>query len=311
MKTILVTGGAGFIGKHLCQKLLEDKNNYVICLDNLYTGCIENISNLQNRNNFEFIRHDIINEIYLEVDEIYHLACPASPKHYQYNSIKTIKTNVLGTINMLGLAKRVNAKILLTSTSEIYGDPLVHPQSENYFGNVNTIGIRSCYDEGKRIAETLMMDYNRNHNINIRIARLFNTFGPNMNKDDGRVVSNFIVQGLKEEDITIYGDGSQTRSLCYINDTVDGIISLMNSNYIYPINIGNNKEFTIKEIANLIIKLLGSDPNKIIYKELPSDDPKKRCPDLSLSKQILNWTPKFDLEKGLMETIEYFKSQNL
>ena len=311
MKNILVTGGAGFIGKHLCQQLLEDDNNYVICLDNLYTGCIENIKELKNKKNFEFIRHDIINEIYLEVDEIYHLACPASPKHYQYNSIKTIKTNVLGTINMLGLAKRVNAKILLTSTSEIYGDPQQHPQSENYFGNVNTIGIRSCYDEGKRIAETLMMDYNRNHKVDIRIARLFNTFGPNMNKDDGRVVSNFIVQALNGENITIYGDGSQTRSLCYINDTVNGIISLMDSNYIYPVNIGNNKEFTIKEISSLIIKLVGSDPNKIIYKELPSDDPKKRCPDLSISKKILNWSPKYDLEKGLLETIKYFKSQTL
>jgi UDP-glucuronate decarboxylase len=306
MITILVTGGAGFIGNHLCRKLLSNPNNYIICLDNLYTGSINNINDMLNNPRFEFIRHDITEKIYLEVDEIYHLACPASPTHYQNNPIKTIKTNIIGTINILGIAKRVNAKILLTSTSEIYGDPLIHPQPESYRGNTNTIGIRSCYDEGKRVAETLMMDYHRQHNIDIRICRIFNTFGPNMNKKDGRIISNFITQAINDSDITIYGDGSQTRCLCYVDDMVDGLIALMNSNYSLPINIGNNIEMSVNEISDIILKLTDSNSNKV-YKDLPLDDPKKRCPDLTLAKQILNWNPPTTIETGLIKTIEYFK----
>ena len=306
MKTILVTGGAGFIGNHLCRKLLENHNNYIICLDNFYTGNNNNIIDLINNNRFEIIRHDIINKIYLEVDEIYHLACPASPIHYQNNPIKTIKTNILGTLNMLGIAKRVNAKILLTSTSEIYGDPLIHPQPESYNGNTNMIGIRSCYDEGKRVAETLMMDYHREHNIDTKICRIFNTYGPNMNKDDGRVISNFINQALRNEDITIYGSGTQTRCLCYVEDLVDGLIKLMNSDYHNPINLGSNNELSINNIADLIINLTKSNSNKK-YHPLPEDDPKKRCPDLKLSEKILKWKPKIDLENGLKKTISYYK----
>ncbi len=306
MKTILVTGGTGFLGSHLCEKLL-DLHNYVICLDNNFTGNLQNIAHLRGNPHFEFIRHDITKEIFLEVDEIYHLACPASPKDYQFNSIKTIKTNILGTLNMLGLAKRTGAKILLTSTSEIYGDPKISPQVEEYWGNVNPIGIRSCYDEGKRLAETLMMEYHRNCNVDTRIVRIFNTYGPRLNKNDGRVISNFIVQALEEKPITIYGEGSQTRSFCYVDDLIDGIIKLMDSNYNFPVNIGNPNEITIKEIAEKILKLTGSK-SEIIYKPLPEDDPTKRKPDISKAKTILNWEPKINLEDGLIKTIQYFKN---
>jgi len=306
MKTILVTGGTGFLGSHLCEKLL-DLNNYVICLDNNFTGNLQNIAHLRGNPHFEFIRHDITKEIFLEVDEIYHLACPASPKDYQFNSIKTIKTNILGTLNMLGLAKRTGAKILLTSTSEIYGDPKISPQVEEYWGNVNPIGIRSCYDEGKRLAETLMMEYHRNCNVDTRIVRIFNTYGPRLNKNDGRVISNFIVQALEEKPITIYGEGSQTRSFCYVDDLIDGIIKLMDSNYNFPVNIGNPNEITIKEIAEKILKLTGSK-SEIIYKPLPEDDPTKRKPDISKAKTILHWEPKINLEEGLIKTIQYFKN---
>lgn len=305
MKTILVTGGAGFIGSHLCSKLLT-RGDYVICLDNLYTGSKKNIDHLLSKKNFEFIRHDVIEKKIIEVDEIYHLACPASPIHYQHNPIKTIKTNILGTMNMLGISKRIGCKILLTSTSEVYGDPLEHPQKEEYLGNVNTIGIRSCYDEGKRVAETLMMDYHREHNIDIRIARIFNTFGPNMNPDDGRVISNFINQALKNQDITIYGDGNQTRCLCYVDDMVDGLIALMDSSYTKPVNLGSNLELTINEIANIIIRLTNSGSG-MVHQPIPDDDPKKRCPDLTKSKNILNWSISTDLEEGLLKTIEYYK----
>jgi len=304
MKTILVTGGTGFLGSHLCEKLL-DLNNYVICLDNNFTGNLQNIAHLRGNPHFEFIRHDITKEIFLEVDEIYHLACPASPKDYQFNSIKTIKTNILGTLNMLGLAKRTGAKILLTSTSEIYGDPKISPQIEEYWGNVNPIGIRSCYDEGKRLAETLMMEYHRNCNVDTRIVRIFNTYGPRLNKNDGRVISNFVVQALEEKPITIYGEGSQTRSFCYVDDLIDGIIKLMDSNYNFPVNIGNPNEITIKEIAEKILKLTGSK-SEIIYKPLPEDDPTKRKPDISKAKTILHWEPKINLEEGLIKTIQYF-----
>lgn len=308
MKKILVTGGLGFIGSHLCQKLIE-LGNYVICLDNEFTGGIKNIQHLLKHPNFEFIRHDIVDPIKLEIDEIYHLACPASPKAYQYNSIKTIKTNILGTINMLGLAKRTKAKVLLTSTSEIYGDPNISPQHEEYWGNVNPIGIRSCYDEGKRLAETLTMEYNRNHNVETRIVRIFNTYGPNLSSNDGRVISNFICQALENKDITIYGDGSQTRSFCYVSDLVEGLIRLMDSNYNYPVNIGNPNEKTIKEIAELIVNLTKSK-SKIIYLPLPQDDPSNRKPDISRAKKILNWEPKIKLEAGLIKTINYFKETN-
>ena len=305
MKKILVTGGSGFIGSHLCARLINE-GNYVICLDNNFTGSMDNIKDLMNNPNFEFIRHDITIPIYLEVDEIYHLACPASPKAYQYNPIKTIKTNVLGTLNVLGIAKRTKSRILLSSTSEIYGDPKISPQSEDYWGNVNPIGIRSCYDEGKRIAETLMMEYHRNNNVDIRIARIFNTYGPLMNKDDGRVVSNFIMQCLENKDITIYGDGSQTRSFCYVDDTVDGLIKLMNGNNIGPINIGNPNEITIKELADELLNMIETKSN-IIYKPLPSDDPLQRKPDITKAEQYLNWKPTIELKEGLLKTINYFK----
>jgi UDP-glucuronate decarboxylase len=307
MKNILVTGGAGFIGNHLCRKLLENKDNYVICLDNLYTGRLSNITDLMNCDRFEFIRHDITEKILLEVNEIYHLACPASPRFYQNNPIKTVKTNVIGTINVLGIAKRVNAKILLTSTSEIYGDPLEHPQREEYKGNTNMIGIRSCYDEGKRVAETLFMDYHREHNVDIRICRIFNTYGPNMCKDDGRVVSNFINQAINNNDITIYGNGIQTRCLCYVSDMVEGIIKLMNSDYCNPVNLGSNNELTIGNIASKILDLTHSN-SKIINCPLPKDDPKKRCPDLNKANNILHWNPIVNLDEGLTKTIEYFES---
>jgi UDP-glucuronate decarboxylase len=304
---ILVTGGSGFIGSNLCRKLLK-QNNRVICLDNCFSSSKENIIDLLDNPNFEFIRHDIIEKIILEVDQIYHLACPASPKNYQYNSIKTIKTNVMGTLNMLGLAKRVNAKILLSSTSEIYGNPEISPQVEEYWGNINPIGIRSCYDEGKRVAETLMMEYHRNHNVNIRIARIFNTYGPYLASNDGRVVSNFIVQALKGEDITIYGKGTQTRSFCYIDDLVDGLIKLMENESIGPINLGNPNEITISQLAENIIKLTDTK-SKIVYYDLPQDDPERRNPDITKAKTILKWEPKVNLKTGLESTINYFKQK--
>lgn len=309
MKRILITGGAGFIGSHLCERLLNEGND-VICLDNFFTGSKDNIRHLLDNNRFELVRHDITKEYFIEVDEIYNLACPASPPHYQYNAIKTIKTSVLGMINMLGLAKRCKARILQASTSEVYGDPLIHPQVESYWGNVNPIGIRSCYDEGKRCAETLMMDYHRQNKVDIRIVRIFNTYGPNMDLNDGRVVSNFIVQALKGEDITIYGDGSQTRSFCYVDDLIDGMIKMMNNTngFIGPVNLGNPSERTILDFAKLIIKLTNSN-SKIIHKPLPSDDPSKRQPDITLAKKELNFEPKVDIEEGLIKTIEYFKNK--
>jgi UDP-glucuronate decarboxylase len=306
MKRILVTGGSGFIGNHLCRKLLL-AGNYVICLDNNFTGSIENIQDLKTNKNFEFIRHDITIPIYLEVDEIYHLACPASPKAYQFNGIKTIKTNILGTIHALGIAKRTGAKILLTSTSEVYGDPVESPQNEDYWGNVNPIGIRSCYDEGKRVAETLMMEYYRNHNVDIRIARIFNTYGPNMDPHDGRVVSNFITQCINEEDITIYGDGSQTRSFCYVDDMVDGLIKLMETEKITgPINLGNPDERTIKNLAHKIKELFPDSKSQIRNRELPMDDPTQRKPDITKAKNLLRWSPTVSIDEGLKKTIEYF-----
>ena len=309
MKRILVTGGAGFIGSHLCKKLLEE-GNYVICLDNFFTGSMDNIADLLSNKNFELITHDIINEYYIDVEQVYNLACPASPPHYQYNAIKTIKTSILGVINMLGLAKRCKARILQASTSEVYGDPKVHPQTEDYWGNVNPIGVRSCYDEGKRCAETLMMDYHRQNNVDIRIVRIFNTYGPHMAENDGRVVSNFIIQALKNEDITIYGDGSQTRSFCYVSDLVEAMVRMMNNsnNFIGPVNLGNPSERTILDFAKLIIKLTNSN-SKIIYKPLPSDDPVQRKPDITLAKKELNWEPLVDIENGLLSTIKYFENR--
>ncbi len=305
MKNILVTGGAGFIGSHLCDKLLE-QGNHVICLDNFFTGSRKNVTHLLGNPEFELIRHDIIEPIILEVDQIYNLACPASPIHYQYNAIKTIKTNVLGVTNMLDLADETKARILQASTSEVYGDPIVHPQKETYWGNVNPIGVRSCYDEGKRVAETLMMDYHRQHNVDIRIIRIFNTYGPRMAQNDGRVVSNFIIQALKNEDITIYGDGSQTRSFCYVDDLVRGMITLMNTeDFMGPVNVGNDGEYTILDLAKMIIELTNSS-SKIVFKPLPSDDPCQRKPDLSLAKEKLNYTPTVHVKDGLLKTIEYF-----
>ncbi len=307
MKKILVTGGAGFIGSHLCNRLVEE-GEQVICLDNLFTGSIDNIKNLLNKKNFTFINHDIINYCDIETDEIYNLACPASPKHYQYNPVKTIQTCVIGAMNVLELAKKYNAKILQASTSEIYGNPLVHPQIESYWGNVNPIGIRSCYDEGKRCAETAFMDYKRQFNTDIRIVRIFNTYGPNMAENDGRVVSNFIIQALKNENITIFGDGKQTRSFCYVDDTVNGMIKLMNVSYQQPVNIGNPQEKTIKELAEIIIKLTDSKSN-IIFKELPKDDPERRKPDITVAKEQLNWLPQIDINFGLTKTIQFFKNK--
>ncbi|HCT84367.1 MAG TPA: NAD-dependent dehydratase [Candidatus Margulisbacteria bacterium] len=307
-KRILVTGGAGFIGSHLCERLLTEGNE-VVCVDNFFTGSKENIFNLMDNKRFELIRHDIIEPILVEVDQIYNLACPASPVHYQYNPVKTIKTNVIGTTNMLGLAKRLKATILQASTSEVYGDPTEHPQKETYWGNVNPIGIRSCYDEGKRVAETLMMDYHRQNNVSIKIIRIFNTYGPRMAENDGRVVSNFIVQALKGNNITVYGDGSQTRSFCYVDDLVDGMIKMMNSEkgYIGPVNLGNPVETPIVEFAKKIIELTGSK-SKIIYEKLPADDPKQRQPDITLAKTKLDWEPKVPLEMGLKKVIEYFEN---
>ncbi|HOC40146.1 MAG TPA: SDR family oxidoreductase, partial [Bacteroidales bacterium] len=305
-KRILVTGGAGFIGSHLCEKLLNEGNE-VICLDNLFTSTKDNIAPLMDNKYFEFIRHDIIQPIHLEIDEIYNLACPASPIHYQYNPIKTIKTSVMGAINMLGLAKRVKAKILQASTSEVYGDPLVHPQYEEYWGNVNPIGPRSCYDEGKRCAESLFINYYFQNKVRIKIARIFNTYGPRMHPNDGRVVSNFIIQAIQNKPITIYGDGSQTRSFCYVDDMLDGLIKLMNTNdeIIGPINLGNPSEFKIIELAELIIDLTSSK-SQIIHLPLPEDDPIRRQPDITKAKSILEWHPKISLKDGLIKTIEYF-----
>ena len=306
-KRILITGGAGFLGSHLCKRLL-DKNQEVICVDNCYTGTKANINQFINNPNFEFIRHDITFPLYLEVDEIYNLACPASPIYYQHDPVQTTKTSVHGAINMLGLAKRVNAKIFQASTSEVYGDPEVHPQREDYWGKVNPIGIRSCYDEGKRCAETLFFDYRRQHNLNIKVARIFNTYGPNMQPNDGRVVSNFIIQSLRNEDITIYGDGSQTRSFCYVDDMIDGFMKIMKTNddFTGPINLGNPSEFTIQKLAQLIIKMTVSK-SKIKFLPLPENDPKQRKPDINYAKEQLNWNPKIKLEAGLAKTINYFK----
>ncbi len=303
---ILVTGGAGFLGSHLCDRLLE-RGNEIICLDNLFTGGKANISHHWTNPNFEFVRHDIVDPYKAEVDRIFNLACPASPIHYQYNAIKTIKTSVMGAINCLGLAKRLNARIFQASTSEVYGDPEVHPQPESYRGSVNPIGIRACYDEGKRCAETLFFDYHRQNGVDIRVVRIFNTYGPRMNADDGRVVSNFIVQALRGEDITVYGDGSQTRSFCFVDDLINGFLRMMDQDAIVgPINLGNPGEFTILELAEKVIQLTGTN-SKIIFEPLPSDDPLQRQPDISLAKEHLDWEPKVPLEEGLKETIAYFR----
>ncbi|MGB2929858.1 MAG: UDP-glucuronic acid decarboxylase family protein [Desulfobacterales bacterium] len=305
-KRILVTGGCGFLGSHLCERLVQ-KGNEVLCVDNCFSGTKQNIANLHNHPNFEFLRHDVTFPLYLEVDQIYNLACPASPIHYQFDPVQTTKTCVHGSINMLGLAKRVKAKILQASTSEVYGDPDVHPQPEGYWGRVNPIGLRACYDEGKRCAETLFFDYYRQHNLKIKVARIFNTYGPRMHPNDGRVVSNFIIQALKGVAITIYGDGSQTRSFCYVDDMIEGMVRLMNSgdHLTGPVNMGNPTELTILELAKKITKISGSK-SKIIYEKLPLDDPKQRQPDITLAKKELDWVPKVEIEEGLIKTIEYF-----
>jgi UDP-glucuronate decarboxylase len=305
---ILVTGGAGFIGSRLCERLLE-AGSEVICLDNFFTGRRENILPLLDNHRFELLRHDVIEPILLEVDQIYNLACPASPVHYQYNPVKTVKTNVMGMINMLGLAKRVRARILQASTSEVYGDPLEHPQTEKYWGNVNPIGLRSCYDEGKRLAETLMMDYHRQSNVDIRIARIFNTYGPRMLENDGRVVSNFVVQALRDEDLTVYGQGQQTRSFCYVDDLVEGLLRLMNTDGLNdPINLGNPAEFTIKELADQVIEICGSKSG-IKYVDLPQDDPKQRKPDITRAQTLLGWYPTIPLRQGLARAVAYFRKR--
>ncbi len=303
---ILVTGGAGFLGSHLCERLVKEGHD-VICLDNFFTGSKKNIEHLMDFRNFELMRHDITFPVFLEIDQIYNLACPASPIHYQYNAVKTIKTSVMGAINVLGLAKRVKARVLQASTSEVYGDPTVHPQVESYWGNVNPIGLRSCYDEGKRVAETLFFDYHRMNNVDIRVMRIFNTYGPRMNPDDGRVVSNFIVQALKSRDITIYGDGNQTRSFCYVDDLIEGMVRFMNcKDFLGPVNIGNPSEFTILELAEKVIHLTGSKV-QIIKCQLPSDDPRQRQPDISLAREKLGWQPVIPLDEGLGKTIDYFR----
>lgn len=308
MNRILVTGGAGFLGSHLCDSLLE-KGADVICVDNFFSGSKDNIRHLSSHPYFEFTRHDIIHPLFLEVDKIFHLACPASPIHYQINAIKTVKTNVMGTINMLGLAKRIKARILLTSSSEVYGDAKVHPQPEGYWGNVNPIGLRSCYDEGKRVAETLMMDYHRQNKVDIQIARIFNTYGPRMAVNDGRAISNFIVQALKGDPLTVYGDGSQTRSFCYVSDLIQALIALMEINeFPGPVNLGNPEEISLLEVAEKIIKLTKSS-SKITHKPLPADDPLRRCPDISLAKKKLGWEPRVKLEEGLEKTISHFKDK--
>ena len=305
---ILVTGGAGFLGSHLCDRLLKDGHE-VVCIDNLFTGRKQNIAHLLANPNFEFIRHDIIDPFKFEVDQIYNLACPASPVHYQYNPIKTIKTSVMGSINCLGLAKRVKARVFQASTSEVYGDPQVHPQPENYWGNVNPIGIRSCYDEGKRAAETLFFDYHREHKLDIRVVRIFNTYGPRMNESDGRVVSNFIVQALRGENLTVYGDGLQTRAFCYVDDLIEGFVRFMaQTETVGPLNLGNPGEFTMLQLGELTLKLVGGK-SKIVHKPLPADDPKQRRPDITLAKKILKWRPKVLLEDGLARTIAYFRGR--
>jgi UDP-glucuronate decarboxylase len=306
MDKVLVTGGAGFLGSHLCKKLLE--NNEVICLDNFFTGNKRNVVNLLKNPYFEIIRHDVTIPYYTEVDKIYNLACPASPIHYQFDPVQTTKTSVHGAINMLGLAKRTRARILQASTSEVYGDPSIHPQVESYWGNVNPIGIRSCYDEGKRCAETLFFDYNRQYETEIKVIRIFNTYGPNMDPNDGRVISNFIMQVLRGENITIYGNGLQTRSFCYVDDLIDAMVLMMNSrkDFIGPVNLGNPNEFTIIELAEMIISIIGGK-SKLIFEPLPQDDPKQRKPDITLAKNELNWEPKIQLREGLLETINYFK----
>jgi UDP-glucuronate decarboxylase len=308
MKRILVTGGAGFLGSHLCSKLINSGNE-VLCVDNYFTGSRQNISHLLSHNSFEILRHDISFPLFVEVDEIYNLACPASPIHYQHDPVQTTKTSVLGAINMLGLAKRLKIKIFQASTSEVYGDPEIHPQNESYWGNVNPIGYRSCYDEGKRCSETLFFDYNRQHNLNIKVARIFNTYGPKMHPNDGRVVSNFIIQALKGENITIYGEGNQTRSFCYVDDLIEGFIKLMKSNdgFTGPINLGNPNEFSILELAEIVLELTNSK-SKLVFEDIPQDDPKQRQPDISLAKKELNWAPKIQLKEGLNKTIEYFRS---
>ena len=305
---ILVTGGAGFLGSNLCDRLLKDGHE-VVCIDNFFTGRKANIAHLLPNPNFELVRHDVIDPFKFEVDQIYNLACPASPPHYQYNPIKTTKTSVMGAINCLGLAKRVKARVFQASTSEVYGDPAVHPQPESYWGNVNPIGRRSCYDEGKRCAETLFFDYHRENKVDIRVARIFNTYGPRMHPNDGRVVSNFIVQALKGEDITIYGDGSQTRSFCYVDDLIEAFVRLMNqTETVGPVNIGNPGEFTMLQLAELTLRLVGGK-SKIVHQALPTDDPKQRRPDITLAKRVLKWEPKVPLEEGLKRTIAYFKTQ--
>jgi UDP-glucuronate decarboxylase len=307
-KKILVTGGAGFLGSHLCERLVNAGHD-VLCVDNYFTGAKQNVSHLLNLPNFELIRHDVTFPLYVEVDQIYNLACPASPVHYQHDPVQTTKTSVHGAINMLGLAKRLGAKILQASTSEVYGDPEIHPQQETYWGRVNPIGIRSCYDEGKRCAETLFFDYHRQHSLQIKIMRIFNTYGPRMHPKDGRVVSNFIVQALKGEDITIYGDGKQTRSFCYVDDLIDGMIKLMNTGaeFTGPVNVGNPAEYTMIALAELVLKLTGSR-SKIIHLSLPQDDPKQRKPDISLAKDKLNWSPSTSLDEGIKRTINYFNA---
>jgi UDP-glucuronate decarboxylase len=307
-KKILVTGGAGFLGSYLCERLLNEGNE-VICLDNYFTGSKQNVVHLLENPYFEIVRHDVTMPFFIEVDEIYNLACPASPIHYQYNAIKTIKTSVLGATNMLGLAKRIKAKILQASTSEVYGDPQVHPQTEDYWGHVNPIGLRACYDEGKRCAEALFINYHRQNDVRIKIMRIFNTYGPKMHPNDGRVVSNFIIQAIKGEDITIFGDGSQTRSFCYRDDLIDGMIRLMNTgdDFIGPVNIGNPNEFTILQLADSVLRLTGSK-SKLVFQPLPEDDPMQRQPNISVARKVLGWEPKVQLEEGLVKTINYFKS---
>jgi len=309
VKRILVTGGAGFLGSHLCDRLIAQGHD-VLCVDNFFTGTKSNVAHLRDHPRFELLRHDVTFPLYVEVDEIYNLACPASPIHYQYDPVQTTKTSVHGAINMLGLAKRVRAKILQASTSEVYGDPELHPQTEAYWGRVNPVGLRSCYDEGKRCAETLFLDYWRQHRLRIKVVRIFNTYGPRMHPDDGRVVSNFIVQALKGEDITIYGDGRQTRSFCYVDDLLEGMIRAMNSpdDITGPINIGNPREFTILELANRVIELTGSR-SKLIFKPLPPDDPRQRRPDITLAQELLGWAPRIELREGLENTVHYFKAQ--
>jgi len=306
-RRVLVTGGAGFIGSHLCERLLE-RGDEVLCVDNFYTGTRRNVQHLLSNPLFEVMRHDVCFPLYVEVDEIFNLACPASPVHYQFDPVQTTKVSVHGSINMLGLAKRVKAKILQASTSEVYGDPTVHPQKEDYWGNVNPVGVRSCYDEGKRCAETLFFDYRRQHRLPIKVARIFNTYGPGMHPNDGRVVSNFIIQALRNEDITIYGTGNQTRSFCYVNDLVDGLLRLMETpdEVTGPVNLGNPVEFTIRQLAETVISLTGSS-SKIAYRPLPEDDPRQRCPDIGLAQNLLGWTPRVQLRDGLMKTVEYFE----